>query len=72
MKDLTTSIVRGIVDISNMMKVGGSRRTVGKTKMNDDSSRSHSIFTIYIENAVMLTVSDFIIYFSGRLRKTED
>lgn len=31
------------------MKKGWSNRSVGATLMNADSSRSHSIFTIYLE-----------------------
>lgn len=30
-------------------KVGKRNRSVGATMMNEDSSRSHSIFTIYVE-----------------------
>lgn len=33
------------------MKFGADNRKVGATKMNATSSRSHSIFTIYIETA---------------------
>lgn len=71
-KDLTTSIVRGIDDISKMMKIGGSRRIVGKTKMNDESSRSHSIFTIYIENAVRLQVKFPFVIWVGWIWQIKD
>ena len=33
----------------NAMQVGKKSRTVGKTLMNEDSSRSHSIFTLTVE-----------------------
>ncbi len=33
------------------MNYGTSQRKVGETAMNKDSSRSHSIFTIYIETS---------------------
>jgi kinesin family protein 3/17 len=33
------------------MDYGTSNRKTGETAMNKDSSRSHSIFTIYVETA---------------------
>jgi kinesin family protein 3/17 len=33
------------------MEKGNSRRKTGETAMNAQSSRSHSIFTIYVETA---------------------
>lgn len=32
------------------MRIGNKNRTVGSTAMNEGSSRSHSIFTLYIES----------------------
>lgn len=43
--------VKSIREIDAMMNTGNSLRQVGKTAMNDTSSRSHSLFTIYIETA---------------------
>lgn len=34
------------------MNVGSNNRSIGETAMNKDSSRSHSIFTIYIESQI--------------------
>ena len=50
-KDLTTCIVKTIPEIEAYMNKGTSNRKTGETKMNKDSSRSHSIFTIYVETA---------------------
>jgi hypothetical protein len=36
-------------DCDELMKSGFNNRHVGATLMNKDSSRSHSIFTIYME-----------------------
>jgi kinesin family protein 3/17 len=33
------------------MESGTNNRKTGETAMNKDSSRSHSIFTIYVETA---------------------
>ena len=32
------------------LKVGNQNRTTGETLMNSESSRSHSIFTLYVES----------------------
>jgi len=50
-KDLTKFVVKGVQEISNVLKVGKKNRTVGATLMNQDSSRSHSIFTITVETS---------------------
>lgn len=50
-KDLTCCIVKSIPEIEKLMNYGSSQRKVGETAMNKDSSRSHSIFTIYIETS---------------------
>ena len=50
-KDLTTCIVKTIPEIESYMNKGTANRKTGETAMNKDSSRSHSIFTIYVETA---------------------
>lgn len=50
-KDLTCCIVRSIPEIEKLMEKGNDLRMVGETAMNKGSSRSHSIFTIYIETS---------------------
>lgn len=50
-KDLTIKTVKTVSEIDDFMNKGSSLRKVGATAMNDTSSRSHSIFTIYIETA---------------------
>ena len=49
-KGLTAFVVKGVAEINNVLKVGKKNRTVGATLMNQDSSRSHSIFTAVIES----------------------
>lgn len=50
-KDLTTCIVKSIAEIEAYMDKGTAQRMTGETAMNKDSSRSHSIFTIYVETS---------------------
>lgn len=49
MKDLTCIIVKSIPEIERAMNYGTTNRKTAATAMNNDSSRSHSLFTIYIE-----------------------
>lgn len=48
-KDVSMYVVKSVKEIERLMDMGMNNRTVGETAMNKDSSRSHSIFTIYIE-----------------------
>jgi hypothetical protein len=48
-KNLTTVIVKGVAEIEKIMIKGTKNRKTGQTKMNKDSSRSHSIFTLFLE-----------------------
>ncbi len=41
--------VHNTAECEKLMDYGWSHRSVGSTKMNDESSRSHSIFTINVE-----------------------
>jgi len=50
-KDLTIYAVKSIKEIEHYMTKGSASRKTGATAMNDTSSRSHSIFTIYLETS---------------------
>jgi kinesin family protein 3/17 len=50
-QDLTHVIVKSVPELERLLFAGVKNRKVGETAMNKDSSRSHSIFTIYIETA---------------------
>ena len=50
-KDLTCLIVKTIPEIERAMAIGNNNRVTSETQMNATSSRSHSIFTIYIETS---------------------
>jgi len=46
---LTSHAVNSVAECKVLMEKGWSQRAVGETLMNADSSRSHSIFSIYLE-----------------------
>jgi kinesin family protein 3/17 len=48
-KDLTSFVVKSSQEIDQVMQAGKKNRSVGSTMMNQESSRSHSIFTIIVE-----------------------
>jgi hypothetical protein len=50
-QDLTQIIVKSVPELERLLEAGVKNRKVGETAMNKDSSRSHSIFTIYIETS---------------------
>ena len=70
---LTNVIVKNISEMNKCMTAGwvyylklfiqyrNKHRKVGETAMNKDSSRSHSIFTIYIENMEESKVSFYTV-----------
>lgn len=57
-KDLSTLIVKGVSDLLQVMEVGQRNRSTAATLMNNESSRSHSIFTITIETAETSQLDD--------------
>ena len=50
-KDLSAYVVKSVEEMEQLMDVGNKNRSVGATLMNENSSRSHSIFTITIESS---------------------
>lgn len=48
-KDLSMMVVKSVKEMEQYMTKGDNARTTGETLMNSTSSRSHSIFTIYVE-----------------------
>jgi hypothetical protein len=47
--NLTRLCVRSAADIHELLKAGTERRATSATKMNEQSSRSHAVFTLEIE-----------------------
>lgn len=50
MKDLSQIEVDSIVNMQKYMDMGFKNRATRATNMNAESSRSHSIFSIYIDS----------------------
>lgn len=48
-KDLTSTVVKSVEEIDNVLQKGKKNRIVGATLMNAGSSRSHSVFSIVVE-----------------------
>ena len=48
-KGLTSKVVKSFEEIDLVLQKGKKHRSVGATKMNKGSSRSHSVFTIIVE-----------------------
>ena len=48
-RDLTYVTLKDTDDIQKCLDKGNKNRHVGATSMNDQSSRSHSLFTVYLE-----------------------
>ena len=48
-KDLLSYPVKNVKEIQHVMAVGSKNRSVGRTDMNEHSSRSHAIFIVNIE-----------------------
>ena len=40
-----------LLQVYQLLAQGGVQRTTGRTKMNENSSRSHAVFTIIIEKS---------------------
>ncbi|XP_067223889.1 kinesin family member 3Cb [Chanodichthys erythropterus] len=52
-KNLSSVVTKNIKEIEHVMNLGNQSRSVGFTKMNERSSRSHAIFVITIECSEM-------------------
>lgn len=51
-KDLSQVVVHSVTDLLKLLNYGSKQRAVGETKMNEKSSRSHSIFNIQVESSI--------------------
>lgn len=70
-KDLTIMTVKSVKEIEDLMAQGTKSRHVGKTAMNAESSRSHSLFAIYIETAeTVSSACDAVTEFAGGWKAT--
>lgn len=51
-------VVRDAAEVLRLIYQGNAVRHVGATQMNDASSRSHSVFTLKIEQKIFTTISE--------------
>ncbi|OTF70202.1 Kinesin-like protein [Euroglyphus maynei] len=51
-KDLSNFLINNVNDLKKLKEAGDKHRAFGSTKMNQRSSRSHTIFTITMENEI--------------------
>lgn len=47
-EDLSRLVVRSYDDINHLMDEGNKARTIAATNMNETSSRSHAVFTLFL------------------------
>ena len=50
-ENLVIHVVKSTEEMERYMDIGFKNRAVRETAMNKESSRSHSVFTIYIESS---------------------
>ncbi|KAL1302925.1 hypothetical protein AAFC00_003247 [Neodothiora populina] len=67
-QNLTDSAVKTYEDVERLMKMGDQNRTVAATKMNDTSSRSHSVFTLTLKQIQHDIATDSTIERTARMR----
>ena len=66
-KDLNIIQVKNTSEIEKHLNYGNKNKHIGETSMNQESSRSHCIFSVYIEVGENLDVIYFLIlFFIGR------
>ena len=53
MENLRQDIVSNAQEAVQILKEASKNRTVAATSMNSESSRSHSVFTLYIQSKVL-------------------
>lgn len=67
-QNLTDTAVKTYEDVERLMKMGDQNRTVAATKMNDTSSRSHSVFTLTLKQIQHDIATDSTIERTARMR----
>ncbi|RKP00389.1 hypothetical protein CXG81DRAFT_13292, partial [Caulochytrium protostelioides] len=65
-KDLSSTVVKSVDEMERLMTLGNKNRSVGATLMNEQSSRSHSIFTVTVESSQQIT-PDEVKFIKGKL-----
>jgi len=66
-KDLNKMTVHNVDEMLKWMNMGNDNRSTGETAMNAESSRSHSVFTVYVETMTILETEDKPSIKAGKL-----
>lgn len=48
-RDLSSFVTQSVDEIDHVLRVGHANRSVGRTNMNEHSSRSHAILVVTVE-----------------------
>ena len=67
-QDLSRLAVNSFEDIDRLMDEGNKARTVAATNMNETSSRSHAVFTIFVTQKILDPVTKQIAEKVARIR----
>lgn len=67
-EDLEIVMVENYTEMKRLMDKGNKSRSIASTKMNDRSSRSHAVFTIYLTQLIKEEVEDA----KGKTTKTRE
>lgn len=65
--NLNKITVHNVEDMLKWMNMGNDNRSTGETAMNAESSRSHSVFTVYVETMVIVEGEDKPSIKAGKL-----
>ena len=66
-QDCQVRVCNNVHELAKALAEGNKAKATGETLMNRDSSRSHCIFTIFVETAVNQAVRNSSSHFSNSL-----
>ncbi|VVT53763.1 uncharacterized protein SAPINGB_P003737 [Magnusiomyces paraingens] len=67
-ENLSEFAVQSVMEVDKYMEMGNKNRAVASTKMNDQSSRSHAVFTLVVKQVISDPVTDSTEEKTARIR----